>query len=342
MASPPATERLRVSTRSAVIAVAMLGVTLALLRLVSASTRVIGWLAAAVTIAGLLHPLVAILSRRLPRWLALLLVVACTLAVVGFVAYRVVDDISNEMKSLEESVPAAAKRLESSERYGELAREFNLSERASDFVEEVPNRLRGGSATEALRSAATRGVAFLATGVLALFFLLSGPRIVRGALGQIGDEGRRARVEEVASQAYRKTVRYSAGTLLMAAAAGLFGFVVARMADVRGAAPLGLWVGLWDVVPLIGAFLGALPIVLLALVGSTAKAVSVASAFVLYQTFEYVVLQRRVERRSLHLGPFLSLAGGLAGIELYGIGGGLLALVVLCLLIAVADETLPR
>jgi predicted PurR-regulated permease PerM len=138
--------------------------------------------------------------------------------------------------------------------------------------------------------------------------------------------------------AYWRAWRYIAGSLMMAVAAGLMAFLLARLADVPGAAVLGLWAALWDIVPLLGAALGALPIVLLAAVDSASTAVAVAVVLVGYQVFEALVLQRRVDRTSLRLGPFLTVIGGLIGLEAYGLGGALLAVVILTCIIAVAEE----
>jgi hypothetical protein len=41
------------------------------------------------------------------------------------------------------------------------------------------------------------------------------------------------------------------------------------------------------------------------------------------------------------LGPFLTVVGGLAGLELYGIGGALMVLMVLSVAVALADEWAP-
>jgi predicted PurR-regulated permease PerM len=342
MARSSTTERLRLTPSSVIRAVAMLGATLAVLRIVASSTRVIGWMLAAAVFASLLHPVVGKLAKRLPHAVAVVVVVAAVLGSVGLVGYSVVDTIVRETHNVQDSAPDAARRLERSDRWGDLARDFHLAERTQSFVDDIPQRLRGGDPADAVRSAATRGVAFLATGVLSLFFLLHGPRLARGALDQIRSPGRRQRVEVVAASAYRRAVRYILSTILLAVAAGLFGYLVASLADVPGAAALGLWVALWDVVPLFGALVGALPIVLLAAVFFSAeRAVVAAIAFLAWQTFEYVVVQRRIERRSIHLGPFVTLFIGLAGLELYGLGGGLLAVVVAAAVVATADELLP-
>jgi predicted PurR-regulated permease PerM len=335
-------ERLRLTTRSAVRAVLLLGATLAALRILLASQRVIGWILAAATVAALLYPLVSGLSRRIPRGLAVAIVALGTVASISLVTYSAVHDLVRETHKLQEAAPRRIAELERSERFGRIAKDFELRDRVQRLVDSAPERLRGGTPSEALRSAATRGVAFLATGVLSLFFLLHGPRVLSAAARQIHDPDQRARVERVAFAAYTRAFGYVRRSILMSAVAGLLAFAIARAADVPGPAPLAVWAAMWDVVPLLGAVVGTLPIVVLAAAVDPAKGLLLACLFTGYQVFEGVVLQRRVERRTLRVGPFLTVAGGFAGLELYGLGGALLVLLVVILAVAVADEVAPE
>src|SRR5205085_11452152 len=159
-------------------------------------------------------------------------------------------------------------------------------ERTRSFVRDVPARLRGGTPAEAIQAAATRGVAFLATGVLTIFFLLHGRRIGLAGISQIRDSDRRDRVHRIGASVYRRAFGYASASLAMAVAAGVLAYAMARWAEVPGPAPLGIWVGLWDLVPIAGAFVGAAPIVLLAAVVSGGKAVVLALAFIAYQLVE--------------------------------------------------------
>lgn len=341
MATPPPIERLRLSYRSAVLAVAMLGMTLALLRLVSASQRVLGWMLAAAAAAGLLHPIVNRLERRMRRGLAVAVVFVGAILSVGVVGYGLVDSVVSEFRHLRVAAPARAAELEQEGRFAELARDFDLSERTERFLEEAPERLRGGTPAEAIRSAATRGVAYLATAVLTLFLLLHGRELAAAAALQIHDPDRRGRVERAAVAVFQRGFAYARGTIAMAALAGLVAYTVASAADVPGAAALGLWVALWDVVPLVGAAVGALPIVALAAAASPERAVALAAVFVAYQAVEYLVIQRWVERNSVRVGPFATVLAGFAGLELYGVGGALVTLLAVTLALTAVDELAP-
>ncbi len=338
MAAPIPRERLRVSARSAVMAVAMFGATLAFLAVVAASQRVIGWILVAGTLAGLLHPLVSVLSRRMPRALATGLVMLSLVGGLGAVGYGLVDDVARETRRLQEAGPERAREIETSPRFGELAREIKLAERTDRFLQDLPARLRGGTPAEALRAAATRGVAFLATGVLTVFFLQHGPRLARSARDQIRDQGRRDRVEVVAVAVYRRAFGYSGASLAMSVAAGLAGYLVARLAHVPGPAALGVWVGLWDLVPLAGALVGALPIVVLAAASSGPRALAVIVVFIAYQAIENLLVERNVERSTVRVGPFITLVAGLVGLELSGIAGALLTTLAATIIVTTTNE----
>lgn len=191
---------------------------------------------------------------------------------------------------------------------------------------------------QALRSAATRGVAFLATTVLTIFFLIHGPRLLRGALHQLPEE-RQGDAQRVGLSVYRRTWNYVAGSLGMAVVAGLLAYLCADLLDLPGKAPLALWMAMLDPIPMVGVALGALPLILLAATTSTWQAsVAVTAVLLAWQIFEALRLQPAVEARSLHVGPFVTVSVVMVGLVMYGIGGALVSLVVVIVAAATLDE----
>jgi len=333
---------LRLSGRSIVLIVALVAAAAAVFTIVGASRRVLGWMLAAAAIAGLLQPIVELLRRRIPRGAAVAAVMVVLIGTVGLVVYAAVNSVVHEANVLREAAPERADKLEDSDRFGELARRAKLTERTERLVTDLPQRLRGGTPADALRSAATRGLAFLATFVLTLFLLLHGQRLARAALAQIPDAGARRRASRVGLAAYRRGFGYAGGSLVLAIAFGLFTTALARAAGVPGAIPLGLWAACWDLLPIGGAVLGALPVVALAAATSPAKAAGLLALFVLYQIIENVYAQRRLERSTVKVGPALTVVTFSAGLELYGIGGALVSLLVLAVAVAALDELRPE
>jgi predicted PurR-regulated permease PerM len=89
---------------------------------------------------------------------------------------------------------------------------------------------------------------------------------------------------------------------------------------------LSLWVGFADLIPLVGATLGAAPVVLIAFLHSTWAGIGSIIFFIVYQQFENHVLQVTIMARTVQLNPLAVLVSVLVGVELFGILGALLAI----------------
>ncbi|MEO6712401.1 MAG: AI-2E family transporter [Mycobacteriales bacterium] len=336
--------RLRVSNRSVIIAAIAFAVTLLAMRILAAAGRVIGWMLVAAAIAGLLAPLVAQLSRRMRRGAAAILVMLLTVAIGGFVVRGLVTDVLSETEKLKVSAAEAARELEEGHGgFADFASSIRLEERTERFMELVPEQLSGGgTAAEKLRANATRGVAFLATFILSLFLLLHGPKIAAAAAEQIGDRDQRMRVRRVGVSAFRRAFGYARGTIAQSIFAGTLAYLLARVVGIPGAGALAVWVAIWDIVPVAGAAIGALPLVVLGFLEKPLYGVLLAVAFIAVQVLEDVVWQPRLERQTMKLGPFLTVFFGLVGLELRGLTGALLSILFGALLIAVIDDFAPE
>jgi predicted PurR-regulated permease PerM len=337
----PVARRLRFTPASIILFVIILGVGLVARNVISQSTRVLGWLGAAAIVAALLHPFVAALSRRVPRAVALLVVVVVALVSFGGLAYATVDDLSREATKLKQAAPDAARSIEQSERFGEAARDFGLTERVTEFVDALPGRITGSAANPL--SAASRGIAYVAGIVLAIFLMLYGPRTVDGAARQIGDETRRANALRIITNGYRRWWLYVVLSVGRSLVAGLFAFLICHLAGLPAAFLLSLAVGVFALIPYVGVLVGSLPIVLLA-VGidpSAPRAIVLFGVFLAYQLAEAFVVQPRVDERTIRIGPAISLLVAMVAFELYGIGGALYGLAAAVFVVAVLDEVAP-
>ncbi len=324
----------RVSVRSALAIVFLLALTVLVLEIARGAERVIAWVLVAGALAGLVYPVVQFGSRWLPRGLVVLLVAAAALSAIGFVGYRMLNDVTNETHRLQQLAPRRAAQLEQNSKF---LRELHFRNRVKKFVDAIPSRLAGGSATKALRSVATRGVAFLAGLILTIFFVLYGPRIARGGLAQIHDPERRRTAERILVVGSRRGFDYARVKVLEAMIEGVIAYVVARAAAVPGPAALGVWVGLWTLLPVAGIVIGATPIVLFAGAASLTRAIVVALVFVAIAIAERA-LSGWVERDTVHVGSFLVVFGAFAGLELDGITGALLGVLGVVLAVAIFDE----
>jgi predicted PurR-regulated permease PerM len=323
-----------VSVRSALAVLALLALTALMLEIALHSERVIAWVLVAGAIAVLLYPAVEFGSKWMSRSIVVLLLVIAALSTIGFLGYRIVNDVSAATDSLQEAAPKRAAELEKN---SDLLRQVHLRRRVQSLVNDLPNRFTGGSATKAIESAATRGVAFVAGTILTIFFTVYGPRIVGAGLDEIRDPKRRRRVERVLVHGTRRGLDLARVKLLEAIVGGVLAYVIARAANVPGPAALGVWAGFWTLLPIAGVLLGALPIVLFAGAASLTRAVVVGVAFAAIGIGEYL-LTRFAERKTVEVGSFLIVFAGFGGLELYGLTGALLGVLGVIVLVGILDE----
>ena len=122
-------------------------------------------------------------------------------------------------------------------------------------------------------------------------------------------------------------------SLIIGASAG-FGIWVLGMVGLmpnggKYAIAFGAWAGVMELIPYVGPWLGAVPPILYALVQHPLSALWVALLFLGIQQLEGHVVVPKVMGHSLRLHPLLVIFGLLAGGEIYGFPGILVALPLL-------------
>jgi hypothetical protein len=134
------------------------------------------------------------------------------------------------------------------------------------------------------------------------------------------------RLKRVGHNASRAISGYMLGNILISVIAsgvtyvGLWAFGV----PFRGVA--AVWVGFADLIPLVGATLGAVPTVGLSFLHSVAAGVGMIIVYVVYQQFENHVIQVAIMSRTVKLSPLGVLVSLLIGVQLFGLLGALLAI----------------
>jgi predicted PurR-regulated permease PerM len=87
-----------------------------------------------------------------------------------------------------------------------------------------------------------------------------------------------------------------------------------------------MWVAIADLIPMVGATLGAIPAVAVAFFDSLGTGIGTAIYMVLYQQFENYVVQPRVMREAVNISPAAVLLAALIGATLLGFVGALVAI----------------
>jgi predicted PurR-regulated permease PerM len=165
----------------------------------------------------------------------------------------------------------------------------------------------------------------LTVAVLTIYFLLGLPRGQAAAKTLLA--GRHAdRNIRILEESLARIGGYVSGNLLISIIAGTLAFAVLEILRVPFAAALGFWVAIADLIPNVGAMLGAVLCVIVALFSSVADGVAVAVYFVVYQRVENYFILPRIMTRAIDLSAPTVIITLLIGASLAGLEGALIAL----------------
>jgi predicted PurR-regulated permease PerM len=282
----------------------------------------------AMFIAVSLDPAVRWLQRhRLRRpWAVTIVLVVALLLLAGFIA-AVIPPIVNQANQLTDNVPTYMDMIRDRSRtLQELGDRFGMTGKITSLLESMPERI-GNSALNFVRmffGALASGLLVL---VLTIYFMADLPRIRHGFV-RLFHPDQRPRIESASDVVVEKVGQYMIGNLLISLAAGLSTLVVLLVLDVPYALPLAVLVAITDIIPLIGATLGAVVVTVIAAASADLwpAGVLVGVFFLLYQQLENYLIAPRIMRNAVNLSTVAVLLAGLIGATLLGLVGALMAI----------------
>ena len=277
-----------------------------------------------------LEPAVQWLTLRgLRRGLAVTLIfVVVFAALLGFLI-SVIPPLVNQGRQLIDDLPGYLGELQRrSAQFRELNDRFNLSSQLQGMIGSVPGRIGSGvlGFTGRLFGALFSTLTVL---VFTAYFMADLPRI-RNGLVWLFPAPRRPRAKQVVDLLVDKVGGYMIGNIIVSVIAGVFSYVAFKLLGVSFAVPLAVLVAVFDLIPMIGATLGAVVGVTVALFTTPLlpNTVLVAAFFVAYQQVENYLIAPRVLKTTVDIGASAVLLAGLIGATLLGLVGALMAIPV--------------
>ncbi|HEY6779584.1 MAG TPA: AI-2E family transporter [Thermoleophilaceae bacterium] len=292
----------------------------------------LSWLLISVFLAVALSAPVNALAAHMRRGAAIALVYLGLLIVPLGLMALIVPPLITEANNFAENVPSYARDVsryvEDNERLRSLNEDYDITSKLQDEAEKLPTKL--GGAAKTLRDVGfgivNSAFALITILVLTAFLLSNGRRWTDAALGLRPPEqaGRLRRSLDSMAQAVGG---YVAGALFIAVIAGIATYVVLTILGVPFRAPLAVIAGLFSLIPLVGATIAAVLIGVVTVFEDfpTDTIIWVIWAIV-YQQFENHVIQPQVQKRTVHVHPFLTIVAVLFGATLLGIFGALVAI----------------
>ena len=298
---------------------------------------VIVWLLAATFLAIALNPLVEKLEPRIGRR------PAATVVFLGFVIgflgvlTAFVAPFVTQVDELSTGLPQAITDAQQNSTIKRLDDRFNIATQAKEHLDTLPDIVFGAAGTVLGGAVAVSTVFFLT-----LFLLYELPGLSRVALGQIPAR-RRPQVIAAAQHMNRNIGGYVAGNLVISLICGAVTTLSLYVLGVPYSLALGVFMAVFDLIPLVGATLGSVVIIASGFIFVDVRAgVILFVITMVYQQIENHILQPLVYGRTVQIPSLTVLVAVLCGGAALGLIGALLAIPIAATIQAVGSELLEE
>ncbi|MGH3804780.1 MAG: AI-2E family transporter, partial [Pseudonocardiaceae bacterium] len=275
-----------------------------------------------------LNPAVTWMQRwRLPRGLAVAVVALAALGFLVGLVFAIGPPIVDQGGQLIEKAPGYIEDLKNNKTINDLNERFNLIDRlkeaaSGDMLSGVFGGVIGG-----LGILASAVFNILTGFVLTLYFLASFNRLKSGAY-KLVPASRRERVQLLGDEMLGRIGKYLSGALAIALIAGVSTLIFAEITDIPYAFALAMVVAITDLIPQIGATLGAVVVSAVAFTVSVPVGIAAIVFFIAYQQVENFLIYPKVMKRAVNVSDLAAIVSALIGAALLGVVGALLAIPV--------------
>jgi predicted PurR-regulated permease PerM len=286
-------------------------------------------LVAAVLAVGLDPPVRRLQRLRISRGWAVTLIFLATVGFLAIFAFLVIPPLIREVRQLASDIPGYIDKLKTSQGWvGDLEDKYHLSTKLKEVTDRLPTLASQSLGRVLGITASVASVIFnlLTIAILTIYFLMSLPQTERAIEATFSGE-HRTRNKRVFEESVQRIGGYVSGNIATSIIAGVAAYIFLRILGIPFAAALGMWVGIADLIPTVGATLGALAAVAVAFLGgSVGDGIATVVYFVVYQQVENYVIVPRVMKKAVDLSPAAVIVSVLVGGSLVGFAGALLAL----------------
>jgi predicted PurR-regulated permease PerM len=283
-------------------------------------------------------------NRRIPRFAAVVIVVAALLGVVSAFVAAALPPTTKEVTTLTHNWPKYRQEIVSGRGWlGQLAVKTHLS----SYLQSKTSPAAAGSAAPAgTLLGGVLGVGRVVVSVfssitvvfvLTLYFMATLPS-VRSLWLRAIPASRRERAGAFTDQAFLRVGGYVLGNLLTSVVAGVGTAVWCLAFGVPYPVLLGLLVAFLDLIPVIGSTVGGVVVTLVALTQGLGAALATAGFYIAYRFLEDHLLNPWVMRRTVRVRAGVSIVSTLLGGALLGIVGALIAIPIAATVQLVLEE----
>lgn len=293
-------------------------------------------------LAMVLNPIVVWLQKHhVPRFVSVILLILALLTVTSTIVVFAIPPLARQSQELVRSAPSVWHGIR--DRLESLTKNYPTVRQALPKTDDIAGKVGAAAGTVGnilLRSTLglVGGAASIVFAILLLVFVLSNPRPLVAAYLALAPDRYRRQAHRTLARLMRQMTAWARGVAINGVITGLSIGVLLWLIGVQPALIFGVFAFLGEFLPNIGAFLVAIPILLVALsLGATKFWLALGVIVLVYQV-ELNVLVPGVLGKEMRLHPVNILFFTLATATMFGLLGVFLAVPAAALVQIVMDE----
>ena len=280
-----------------------------------------------------LNPPVSYLSARITRGISAAatgIAYLFVLTIIGGFLWALVPPLVNQTGDFLDNLPQYVENISQGDNFvSDFVNRYDLDTEIKEFGDNLGDRLgdTSGPIFSGINIIGAALVSLLTVLVLTFFMLIEGPAWL-DKFWKLQPASKRKHRQQLAQKMYSVITGYVNGQLVIALFASFMSLIAMLIVGIPYALPLAGVVGLFGLIPLVGATLASLLVIVVALFQSAYSAIAMLVFFLIYQQVENNVIQPYIQSRTLDVSPLLVLVAVLFGISIGGILGGFVAIPV--------------
>ena len=291
-----------------------------------------------------LNPMVEFFERRgIRRGRAVgIVAVIVLLAFIGFL-FAIVPPILDQSSQFVKQAPNYLDDLRRNRTVADLDNRFHVIKQAKAFIDSPTSASTAVGGVLGVGKFVFSAIFSIITVLTLTLYFMSSLPAMKAATYRAVPRSRRARVGLLTDDILERVGGYVAGALTIALCAGVSSFLVLLVTGVSYPVALSLLVLVTDLVPVVGATIGAVVVTAVAFTEDVRTGIIVAVFYLIYQQVENYVLYPRIMKRSVDVSPVVTVVAVLIGGGLLGVVGALLAIpLAAAIQLVLVEVVLPR
>jgi len=278
-------------------------------------------------------PVIDLLHRFMPRFLAMALVYLVAIALFGFLAYITVKTLIPQLNSLVQNVQKFVTPSSNGQQspLDQALQSLGFTQsQINSAAKQIQSQLSSSASAIAkgteqfIGSFISAGFNILITVVVSVYLLVDGYRLGKWLISS-SPISQRGWVSTVLEILQRVVGGYIRGQIIMSSCMGVMQFIGMSILGVPYAGLIGMLAFILEFIPDIGTIITGFVAVVIALTVSWQLALITLIYTIIVDCIEGYVLSPRIIGRAVEIKPVVSLLAMIAGSELFGIWGAILA-----------------